>query len=461
MITDNEMVPLDLNEVFWISGLILLFLLELLRAKNSRDPLAWFTPPMVMMGILAYYCLIGPLSTVFRGLTLDRGVDLRDAMVFAWAGAFIFFSSLIIGFRHIPQWIPRRRFNPGFDPKAAWKLGIRLNVWAIALFGLGTGPKLFALLNPFTARESVIGASGGIDLGAFTNYATLALNLLIPGTLLLWASWLNQPRRGAILLGWLLAGLGLFTSLGFRYRLVLLLAPMALLWYLVRQRRPNLWIVSGLAVFLILLAGLVGITRSYWRGLDLDQLQDKSVEQVWVAGLHDSVVFLTTGGIIRDSPDVYPFVGAEPFVQTLLFPLPRAIYTAKDSDRYRLEALKSLYGSDLYAVGAFFLNYAEYYLIAGWPSVIGMGVILGWLLRALWNWFTIRRREPLAQVTYAVAVCYLYMVVSRGYLPQVVMLFCFTVLPLFVLYRRGSQLLLPPSSPGVASPLLRAGSRAS
>jgi nicotinamide riboside transporter PnuC len=72
--------------------------------------------------------------------------------------------------------------------------------------------------------------------------------------------------------------------------------------------------------------------------------------------------------------------------------------------------------------------------MAGWISLLVMGLALGGLLRSLWNWFSVRRTESLAQVAYVCAAGYLYVVISRGYLPQVVTLFVFVVAPLFALY---------------------------
>ena len=72
----------------------------------------------------------------------------------------------------------------------------------------------------------------------------------------------------------------------------------------------------------------------------------------------------------------------------------------------------------------------------GWFSVVAAGFLIGALLRQLWTWFLWRQYEPLAQSIYLLSASYLYVVVSRGYLPQVVMLYVFSVLPLFCVYWR-------------------------
>jgi hypothetical protein len=67
--------------------------------------------------------------------------------------------------------------------------------------------------------------------------------------------------------------------------------------------------------------------------------------------------------------------------------------------------------------------------MAGWPGVVTGYLLLGLLYRRIWNGFMVRRADPLVQVVTALALAYLYVLVSRGYLPQVVMLAVFTVLP--------------------------------
>ena len=156
-------------------------------------------------------------------------------------------------------------------------------------------------------------------------------------------------------------------------------------------------------------------------------------------GLNESTVFLTTGGIIANSPDGFPFVGLQPFISTILFPIPRALWQGKDSFQYLVDAIAALYQSDTLGLGQASMNYAEYYLMAGWLSVVLMCLLSGWLLRCLWNWFSPRRNEILAQVAYFCTCSLLYVWVSRGYMPQVVTTFAFGSAPLFWLYYRSAR----------------------
>jgi hypothetical protein len=427
---------LNAEEAFWLISLLLLFVLDLNRIAQSRDRLGWLQPLPFVMAFLGYYIVIGPLDRLISGDWTDRGRDFRYALSYALAGATLFYGAVSLGFHQLRSWKPLRRFSTPQAEACTSLLGQRLCWIGLAAYGLVSGPRLLVQLNPFGAREAVLTASGGIDLGAFINYANNSLNLLIPGVLLLFVSWLRQRRTPGPLILWTLVSVSLFTTLGFRYRLVTLAVPMAVLWFLASGKRPSLILLSlgGLGLFLV--SGVIGLTRAYGLGLDLTSLQGLTFGEIFRSGFQETHVFLITGAVIENSPGTNPFVGLQPLISTLLIPIPRAFLAEKTTADYVFKATQSLFpvGSEHFASGAAFLNVAEYYLMGGWISLLAMGVAIGGLLRCLWNWFTVRRTESLAQVAYVCAVGYLCVVISRGYLAQVVTLFVFGVAPLFALY---------------------------
>ena len=427
---------LTVDETLWALLLLGLFAADLLRIARSRDPLAWFQPHLFLMAFMAYYLIGGPLDRLIQGDWSDRGRDFRYALPYALAGGAVFYGAVSLGYHQLRGWKPLRRFAPSFSEQRAQLLGQRLCWFGFGAYFLANGPRVIAQLNPLTARSAVLETAGGLNLGAFANYANNSLNLLIPGVLLLFACWVRQRRQPWSLVIWTLVAVGLFTTLGFRYRVVTLLVPMAILWFLARGRRPSLALLSLGGFGLLLFAGVIGLTRSYGLGLDLTYLQGLNFGELFSSGFQETHVFLITGAVIENTPRTYEFVWLQPLISTLLIPIPSALLPNKGSAEYVFNATQYLFpiGLEHFASGAAFMGYAEYYLMAGWVSLAAMGVLLGGLLRCLWNWFSPRRQEVLAQVAYVCACGYLYVVVSRGYLPQVVTLFAFGVAPLFVLY---------------------------
>src|SRR5690606_29891976 len=123
-------------------------------------------------------------------------------------------------------------------------------------------------------------------------------------------------------------------------------------------------------------------------------------------------------------PEEYDYVGFQPIISTLVFPIPRALYPQKSSAEYLFNFLDHLFGR--YGQGAAMMSFGEYYMAFGWPGLIIGSFLIGWFSRRLWNWFVANQRNPFVIATYICTVMYLYDVISRGYLPQVTMLFFFS-----------------------------------
>lgn len=435
------------TELLLLGSLIAVFAADLLAFAARRDPLAIYQPPVFVILFLSYYCVVGPLQRVASNDWFHVSMNFRFAAAYGWAGALVFYLSLRLGYGLFSSWRPARRFAPPFDNRLARALGMKLCWLGFISFSLVNGLRVIALLNPTDVLGSRFFQLTGFDLGPFTNYATTAFNLLIPGILLQFTAWVRSRQQALPWMLWTFVALSTFISLGFRWRIVTLLVPMVLLWYLARGKAPSIRVLAPTAALLLLLSGFIEQTRSYGAGLSLEQAADLGVGELFSIGFNESSVFLITGGLIANSPVGYPFVGFQPLISALLFPIPRAIWDQKNSFDYLSNALAALFNSDVFATGQAALNYAEYYLMFGWPSVVLMGLLCGWLLRCLWNWFTLRRHETLAQVAYVTTCGLLYMWISRGYLPQVLVTFVFGSLPLFWLYYRYARPQLPASPP--------------
>ena len=434
---------LDFDQLILVLALIALIGWEVMNAYRSPSLLNVYRPTLFVAAVLSYYTLFGPLQALASGEGLGyRGLDHSDLVVWGWLGALLFYASLLLGFYAKPRAPAPKRLAVRVTPERLHLLGVRLCFLGFMMFALVGGTKVFALLNPLAARGLLDGGfgEGGVDVGAISNYFNYAINFLIPGVLLQAASWLQRRKHTSTLVIWLVAAAGIYISLGFRYRLVLLAVPLVLLWFMARSRRPNLFIISIFLVAFVLFNGLIGLTRSYGRGLDLTSLeQGIDLYALTNKGVSETGVFLASSGVIAQTPSFRsPYVGLQPFVATLLFPIPRAFLPSKPNNSYLANALSELYGGEIFSRGVAVMGYAEYYLIAGFPSLILFSFGLGYLIRRLWNWFLVRSHEPLAQCIYLLSASYLYVVISRGYLPQVLMLFGFTVAPLFWLYRRWS-----------------------
>ena len=431
---------LSFDEWMLVLTLVGLFGLEFAHARASGSWLQYFRPTLVVAAVLVYYCVLAPIRSIQLGDWLERGQDLRGAFVWGWWGAIAFYASVLVGFHQLRTPAFRNRFVGLSNPERMAGLGRNLCRLALVLYGLVAGPTVFAQLNPFNAKQAIGTAGEGfvLTIGALGNYFIYGVNLLIPGVLLLYVAWLQNRRNLGETLVWLLISFGLFTSLGFRWRLVMIAVPLVLLWSMVRGRRPNFLALASLgAALIVVVSGAIGESRTYGFGISTSALEDESVAGLFDKGIIEGrTVFLTTSGLIEriDQPD--EFVGAAPLISVLTIPIPRQLLPDKDTIGYLKRSLLRLYLDPAFAAGAATLNYGEYYLMAGWFSLVAMGVAFGWGIRCLWNWFLLRSGEPLAQVTYILSACFLYVAISRGYMAQVSYLAAFTLGPLYWLYGR-------------------------
>ena len=400
-----------------------------------RRPLVGFWwPPFFISLIYFYYCVAGPCFVNLSSGLIDRTRDMRPYLGSALAGGFVSLVSLLFGY-----FFGAFQGNTGAGvrrsaitaPRDSLRLGASLTVVGLLSFTVIRGLDVFRILNPLTwGNDSVYGVGYS---GAFANYFGLSVNLLIPGSIIL---FLLHKRghigRGPVVAVVVVAAL-IFINMGFRYRLVLLGGGMAFGYYIMRRTRPNMAVVVVVGLVSLAAMGEIGNMRRYGAGLDLNSRSGSWVTS-FISAFGETGIFLTSGAVLKLVPDNRPYVGFEPIIQSLILPIPSALYAAKDTNSYARETIIAIYGEGYYD-GAAFMSFAESYLAFGWLGLVLYHLLVGIACARLWRWTVHRTENIFAVLVYASAIPYLYVVFSRGYMPQVVMLFCFTVLPAIVLYR--------------------------
>lgn len=440
---------LSIAELLVILAIVMLMGVDCFMAIRSRSWVQIYRPTLFIAVVLAFYVLVGPLRAILAtgelpnfaetSGTIYRGLDHRPFLFWGWLGALVFYGSLLGGFYGLPSRMSPRRLMIRVDSRRIQRWGQGLCASGLLMYAIVNGGRLVSLLNPFSPQrlgEDFLGIAG-LNVGPFENYFQLAINLLIPGVLIQFTVWLRQRRGLWGICLWLIIAALIFLSETFRYRILLLVVPMLLLWLFYYKRRPRLIFILAFMVSFVALNGVVGLSRTHLRGLDLARTAQYSPLQVFASSFEEASVFLTTSAVFDVVPSKLPFVGFEPLKTAFLQPIPRAFLLSKPSGEYSQSVREEIYKTPRSFTA--YLNYAEYYLIWGWPTLVAGGLGLGWLLRRLWNWFLCRQYEPLAQAVYLLNASYLYVVVSRGYFPQVVMLYAFSVLPSILVYWRVSQ----------------------
>ena len=70
----------------------------------------------------------------------------------------------------------------------------------------------------------------------------------------------------------------------------------------------------------------------------------------------------------------------------------------------------------------------------GWFGIFIFNFLLGYIFKRLWLWINLHKEEPLALLVYLLNLSFIFMIISRGYLPQQFHLYIFTIIPIYVIY---------------------------
>lgn len=421
----NPFVFTDAETIPYI-GLMVLIMGILISNYLKTYRHVW-SPLTIVALIFGYYCILGPQQAVSSGKTMERLVNMRPYYESAFWGALVSLSFIIIGFNLNKK---RGKFiyaNNSSIEAFLNDYGKRITIIGFIMFTIYVGGDIAQLINPLDAEAvTTIG-------GSFANYLSLGVNLLIPGITLLFAYYLHT-KKGLL---WFtipcIVSIGLFITLGFRFRIVLLMGAIVMIYFLIKGKKPNL-VLAGIGTFLfIAFMGLINESRTYGRGLDLDKL-DNSKKSFYESGLAEALIFQTSGAAIDIVPERHPHAGFAPITSALLFPIPRALFPEKGSADYLFNFLDALFGKQ-FSKGAAFMMYGEYYLAFGWVGIIFGSMLIGWFYKNIWATYLANPHNTIIISTYSVSVIFLYVIISRGYLPQVTMLFFFTVFPLYLTQR--------------------------
>jgi hypothetical protein len=447
---------MQIYEIGLVGVLMLLIGGAFVAAYRSRDQTMFWSPLTLFAAVFAYYFVVGPLLALGFGSTSAYGVDFRPMMWKAWLAGLLGLASIYAGFA-----IRTKRFKDRLVAGIPPELRRRFWRYFFALAGLGavgfvylayvSGQSLATLLLPIHGGLGLDLSSSEREGLAAGNYLLLLINVFIPAMCLLSALQLDQPLPRRLLLVILPAVQVAFfyASLGFRHRIVILALSMAATTYLMRRKRPNPGTLVLSAAGIVLGAGLIVMTRSYGRGLDLSQIAGLGLVDVFLGGFNDAGTFFTTALVIDSIPSTFPYVGLNPLWIALTIPVPRTLWPNKPFPLF-LEYFGSLTGTQGQAVPVV----GEHYMMAGWVGIVVGGLIIGIIYRCFWEFYRANPGNPLVVTLYAVSWALCFPVVNRGYLAQTLMEFFFDLLPLVVLYRLSRKTMVaigarsPARSPG-------------
>lgn len=208
--------------------------------------------------------------------------------------------------------------------------------------------------------------------------------------------------------------------LGFRYRLILLFYPIFIYYFAINN--ANFYKVIKYASVLLIVLGIisiVGISRQYSNGLDINKLKEIDYSRILVLGIfNDTSTVLTSGEFIKivEQYDLYAYFMQIYYIISYFFP--KTIWVDKVYSPI-FEIIGGFTGFQYNENGSAILGYAEYFHTGGYFGLIFFGVFFAWLTAIFFKKFAFDNCvKKFDLMVYAIIVSWFINSLTRGYLPQ-------------------------------------------
>ncbi len=417
------------NEKMYVIGIVTILIISFFRPIVSKNKLEIFSPIVFIGLIYLIYTVIGPLIFINIDMKVFPREFIRQFYEPAWKGSFLSIVSVYLGYSFILK--KKRESKPYINKyNKIFIIALTINLLGILMYAIANPSRFISQMNPFNASHF---AESG-EFGGFLNYLNMGINFLIVGNsmMLLSMKRLNilSPKFWTFLI-FLVLSLSIYSSLGFRYRILLLFSTLMISYFLSIKKRPPLILIAVILPVFIMSMGVIGIIRNHNKGLNLSKLDNKSDANYLLAGFRETNIFPISGVVIKAVPEKVDFVKNDILINTIMLPIPRKFFPDKNTDQYIRDPIKvypELERIEAHKWAAM-LYFSEWYIAYGWYGLMGISFLLGFIYRRIWEWTKLNINNRFAVVVYAVSLSFLYFFITRGYLPGALTIFVFTVLP--------------------------------
>ena len=419
-----------------LAGGIVLAVVSPIVARGWTGRFDPFEPMLTVAGVYLVYFVTGPLLRLMTGDTVVIGRNMRPFYAGAFTAVLLGVLAMWAGY-HLPlgqiigRQLTRVRGSERSSPASlrrirqiGWGLTIAAVV-ALVLWSRLEGRSFgrFFLPGVIAPAEKPDKTGGGTNLA----YLFLAIEWFIPAFLMLSVSggFRAKPVQWAYFAFVTMA----YTSLGFRYRLIILWVATFMLAYLRRGTRPRASTLLAGAGAIVAFAAWLGIARAVFKSETRKATAAPTLLQIARNTLTDTEVFETFGAVLDAVPSRVEFAGADPYVYVFVQPIPRAIWPEKPMPTFLDKIARAINTRASGNAGAAVPHFGEYYLAFGWPGLLLGMAAFGVAVRTLWAWYLADPRNPWRQVVFAVSNAFLVQVIIRGYAPQIVQEWFFIIGP--------------------------------
>lgn len=432
---------------FWFLMFILsalLFYPVILGCTQGQMDL--FEPIFLVSAAYFLYFVWAPTNDFLKGNYTVFGIDIVPGLTRGTLHAAVGVAAMMAGYYvRFGDARSRRRTPTSYratpeapvdlrNASAAIKYAIALILSAIVCLGLTfklTGWNWSRLLSFGQYGDEVLGI-WLIEQNPFLNYLHSTLEWFLPAFLILFVFRRKPTLRSRVFLAiGFLAVFAIYTTLGFRYRVLLLMMAPVLYSYLVKRKRPG---VVGLAVaglVTVLMVGIIGGTRNATRtGAAIDR-EDLEISQSTSGFAGDLRLYPPFYRMIDVFPADYDYILGTSYLYVFISPIPRVLWPGKPDAPVR-SVLRIIVGERAVQQGLAYPNLGEFYVNFGIVGEIGGMFLFGYLLQRVWLFLQRNPQDPWALIIYSMTLPFLVQVVSRGYFVQIAQEFVFIFGPVLI-----------------------------
>jgi len=356
-----------------------------------------FHPDWVIIASTLVYMVLKPILMYRDSDLVFQGYTVRDTLalvvILATIAALGFFTGTSIRYR------PKSSATQQYEATLFIKLGLALSVIGAVCY------IAYGVVAGFGLYDRV-GILGSINAkGSSVGYLFEAQTLATPASCMLIAG-LRRRRLNVTSVCMILLLLVLGIASGFRARMVMAIAPAAIVWYLRKRSRPKLAtgivLITGAMLSLAILTVARSRTDAPAHGMDQNVL-DPSVL------LGDTNIVPAFARIVKEVPDSTPYLKGSSFTYIPFHVLPRAWFPDKGVSPeielvWRLTGRQNGFAYPF--LGMLYVNFGAIGVFLGF-------LLLGWIANRIYTNWRRQPKDPFAQAYLAIFVVFLFVMWPR------------------------------------------------
>lgn len=415
----------------WPLALPLVAIAIMIRVMNHEHrPLATF-----FLLSSTYYAYLGPSywinvrNSSFIGVYWGSDEIISAALLVSWS------SFAVLAIIQLADYIAPRALIIN-APKLKNYSANQTPLFAFAI--IGTLGLIYTSLS--------VASAGGFNEGdRFLLIAYQFSDLLIPVTLYLVGTTISKTAKAVMLSTFLCYAL----FLGFRYKAILLVAPILCASFIAPDligspskiiRRRLLIMATGL--LLVLGFSLLTLARTKFEGVDINAVKSQNTEDMIYGALAESNIIFGELSIINDFVNQDRSLGLRPIALAAEEWLPRFLFPNKGANSYMEAVLAGLISDEALKSATAYPYIGEYLIIGGYMALPFALIILSlfcrWYIGAVYAGTGCAFHREIGGGLLAVFVGYYYY--SRGFLPQALKGVVFVLLPYIYLVTKSTAI---------------------